>query len=104
LEILAFPSNDFKEQEKQSDSEIASFCVTNFGVDFPLAQKSVVVPGPTQNEVYRWLTGKNKNGWNDTPPEWNFSKYLIDKSGTLTHYFGPGVNPLSPSLVNEILV
>jgi glutathione peroxidase len=104
LVVLGFPSNDFKEQEKLSDKEIASFCFANFGVDFPLAQKSVVVVADGQNEVFQWLTDKNKNGWNDQPPEWNFSKYLVNQRGILTHYFGPGIDPMSGNLVNEIFV
>jgi glutathione peroxidase len=102
LVILGFPSNDFKEQEKLSDKEIAAFCVGIFGVDFPLAQKSVVIPASGQNEVFKWLTDKNKNGWNDQSPEWNFSKYLINKKGILTHYFGPGVDPLSKPVIDQI--
>jgi glutathione peroxidase len=95
LVVIGFPSNDFKEQEKLSDKEIASFCAINFGVTFPLASKSVVIKSEEQNRVYAWLSDKHKNGWSDIAPEWNFSKYLVNKTGSLTHYFGPGVEPLS---------
>jgi glutathione peroxidase len=96
--VIGFPSNDFKKQEKLSDKEIASFCVVNFGVSFLLSQKIVVIKGSEQHEVFQWLSHKNKNGWNDKAPEWNFSKYLVDKKGILTHYFGPGVEPLSKEI------
>jgi glutathione peroxidase len=96
--VIGFPSNDFKKQEKLSDKEIASFCVVNFGVSFLLSQKIVVIKGSEQHEVFQWLSNKNKNGWNDKAPEWNFSKYLVDKKGILTHYFGPGVEPLSKEI------
>lgn len=95
LVIIGFPANDFKEQEKGSNEEIAAFCQVNFGVPFLLAKKSSVVKGTQQNPVYQWLTDKNKNGWNDKAPEWNFSKYLINKQGMLSHYFGPGISPLA---------
>ena len=98
IAIVGFPANDFKEQEKSNDSEIANFCQVNFGVTFPLSKKSSVVKGREQNPVYQWLTQKEKNGWNTHEPDWNFSKYLIDEKGVLTHYFGPAVSPLSPEV------
>jgi glutathione peroxidase len=102
LVILGFPANDFKEQEKGNDEEIAQFCKVNFGVTFPLMKKSSVVKSNQQNEVYQWLSDAAKNGWNDKSPSWNFSKYLIDENGILTHYFDPAVSPLSEQVVNEI--
>jgi glutathione peroxidase len=98
LQVIGFPANDFKEQEKGSDEAIAQFCQVNFGVTFPLAKKSTVVKGPQQHPVYRWLTQKEQNGWNDKAPSWNFSKYLVDETGVLTHYFDPSVAPLGPEI------
>jgi glutathione peroxidase len=95
IAIIGFPANDFKEQEKGSDEEIAAFCYATFGIQFPLILKSSVLKGEQQNVVYQWLTDKNKNGWNETEPEWNFSKYLVNEEGALTHYFGPAISPLS---------
>lgn len=102
LVMIGFPSNDFKEQEKLSDEEIASFCQVNYGVTFPIAKKSVVVKGPNQNEVFKWLSQQHFNGWNNQPPSWNFSKYLINEEGVLTHYFGPSVSPLSKTIVEAL--
>jgi glutathione peroxidase len=102
LEIIAFPANDFKEQEKGSDNDIAQFCKVNFGVTFPLAKKSVVVRSADQNNIFNWLTSKAKNGWNEKTPSWNFSKYLIDEQGVLTHYFDPSVSPLSEEVVQAV--
>jgi glutathione peroxidase len=65
-------------------------------------KKSSVVKSPTQNEVYQWLTDAAKNGWNSKAPSWNFSKYLVDENGILTHYFDPAVSPLSEQVVNEL--
>jgi len=95
LVVIGFPANDFKEQEKGDDAAIAQFCQLNFGVTFPLAKKSSVVKGTGQNPVFSWLSEKNRNGWNDQQPTWNFSKYLIDEEGKLTHYFDPSISPLS---------
>ena len=102
LVVLGFPANDFKEQEKGSDADIAVFCKRNFGVTFPLAKKSVVVKGSLQHPVYRWLTDKAQNGWNSKAPSWNFSKYLVDESGRLVHYFDPGVSPLSKDVTDAV--
>jgi glutathione peroxidase len=102
LEIIAFPANDFKEQEKGNDEEIAQFCKVNFGVTFPLAKKSVVVKSAGQNDIFKWLTDKNQNGWNDQPPSWNFSKYLLNEQGELTHYFDPSVSPLSDEVIKAV--
>jgi glutathione peroxidase len=52
--------------------------------------------------VYRWLTEKKQNGWNDKAPSWNFSKYLVDEQGVLTHYFDPSVAPLGSEIIAAI--
>lgn len=103
LVVIGFPANDFKQQEKGGDADIAQFCSVNFGVQFPLAKKSVVVKNEAQNEVFRWLTDAAENGWNNKAPEWNFSKYLVNEQGVLTHYFPPAVSPLSSELVDAIV-
>lgn len=102
LVIIGFPANDFKEQEKGSDEQIAAFCKLNFGVTFPLAKKSTVVRGTEQNPVFNWLSDPAKNGWNDQQPTWNFSKYLIDEKGILIKYFDPGVSPSNPDVKQAI--
>ncbi len=94
LLIIGFPSNDFKNQEKGSNEQIAEFCKKNYGVSFPIAKKGVVSKINGQEEIYKWLTDKNSNGWNEKSPDWNFSKYLIDEEGNLIQYFPPAVNPL----------
>jgi len=102
LEILAFPANDFKEQEPDDNATIATFCSINYGVDFPLMQKTVVVPSAMQHPVYQWLTQPQQNGWNQQPPVWNFNKYLVNEKGVLTHYFSSFVSPLSNAMKTAI--
>lgn len=92
--IVGFPANDFKQQEKGSNEEIASFCKKNYGVEFPLAMKTIVVKSAEQHPIFKWLSDASQNGWNNQAPSWNFSKYLIDESGNLIGYFDPGVSPL----------
>ncbi|QHL86960.1 glutathione peroxidase [Nibribacter ruber] len=98
LVIIGFPANDFKEQEKDDDQTISQFCQVNYGVTFPLSKKSVVVKNPGQHPVYQWLSDPGQNGWNQHQPDWNFSKYLLDENGVLTHYFGPAISPLGPEV------
>lgn len=93
LVIIGFPANNFKEQEKGSDAEIAAFCKKNYGVEFLLAQKSDVIKGASQNPIFQWLTDPAKNGWNDKEPSWNFSKYLLNESGQLIGVFESAVEP-----------
>jgi glutathione peroxidase len=102
LVVLGFPANDFKEQEKGSDQEIAAFCKANYGVSFPLMSKSVVIRSDQQNPVFQWLTDSSRNGWNNKQPGWNFSKYIVDEKGMLTHYFGSSVSPLSKDVLKAI--
>ncbi len=102
LAIIAFPSNDFMEQEKADDKDIASFCQVNYGVTFPLAKKGVVLKKAEQQPVFQWLTNSAANGWCDHVPDWNFGKYIIDEKGTLTHYFGPSVSPLEKDFLEAV--
>ncbi len=102
LVVIGFPANDFKEQEKGSDEDIARFCKVNFGVNFPLAKKSSVIKTKDQNPVFEWLSDKDKNGWNDREPTWNFAKYLIDEQGRLMNYFAPSVSPADSSIIRAL--
>jgi glutathione peroxidase len=102
LIIIGFPSNNFKEQEKGNDEEIAQFCKINYGVTFPLATKSAVIKSAQQNKIFDWLGDKTKNGWLNEAPSWNFCKYLINENGVLTHYFEPAVEPMSNDIINAV--
>jgi glutathione peroxidase len=102
LEIIGFPANDFKEQEKGTDEEIAEFCKLNFGVSFPLMKKTTVIKSLQQDNIFKWLTDSSKNGWNNKPPSWNFTKYLVNEEGVLTNYFGPSIPPMSKDVVDAI--
>lgn len=99
LTILAFPSNDFKNQEKGSDAEIAQFCRKSYGVTFPIMKKVSVLKGEHQDPVYRWLTDAKQNGWNEKVPSWNFAKYIINREGKLTHYVDPAVSPMDKDVI-----
>ena len=102
LVVIGFPANDFKGQETKDNESIAAFCKKNYGVSFPLMAKSIVIKKNQQNEVFKWLSDKSINGWNEQEPAWNFCKYLVNEEGTLTNYFPMTVDPLDPSVIEAI--
>ena len=102
LVVIGFPANDFKEQEKGTNEEIASFCKKNYGVTFPLAEKSIVVKTAGQNNIFQWLTDPAKNGWNSQAPTWNFCKYLVNENGVLIDFFASGVEPTGEEITNAL--
>jgi glutathione peroxidase len=102
LVIIGFPSNDFKQQETSDNASIESFCKKNYGVSFPLMEKSIVLKKNHQNEVYKWLSDMTINGWCHQEPAWNFCKYLINEQGVLSHYFPMTVDPLAPEVISAI--
>lgn len=102
LVVIGFPANDFKQQEKGSDEEIAQFCKKNYGVNFQLAKKSVVIKINEQNNVFNWLSNASKNGWCNQAPLWNFSKYLVDENGVLIGFFSHTVSPLDKALLSKL--
>jgi glutathione peroxidase len=98
LVVIGFPANDFKDQEKKSDADIAAFCKVNYGVSFQLMKKGQVIKGANQQTVYQWLTDPFKNGWCNKQPDWNFSKYLINEEGILEGYYSQWISPKNINL------
>src|SRR3979409_2559341 len=93
LVVLGFPSNDFGGQEPGSNKEIASFCVNQYAVDFPVFAKTAL----KDNAFYTSLakaTGK--------APQWNFHKYLVGRGGSEVLSFDTRVEPGDPRLVRAI--
>jgi len=102
LVVIGFPANDFKEEEKGTDAEIAAFCKLNFGVTFPLMKKSSVKKGSDQNKVFQWLCNPEKNGWSSQVPSWNFCKYIVDEQGRLTNFFASTIEPFDKEIINAL--
>ena len=102
LVVLGFPANDFKGQEKSDNQNIAAFCKKNYGVSFPLMEKSIVIKNNQQNLVHKWLSDPSLNGWCSQEPAWNFCKYLINEQGVLVNYFPMTIDPLDPLVIAAI--
>jgi glutathione peroxidase len=99
--VLGFPANNFGGQEPGAEAEIATFCQKNYGVTFPMFSK-IEVTGAGQHPLYKWLSSKVLNGWNDKAPTWNFCKYVVDEEGKLTHFFASGVKPTDPEFKKAV--
>ena len=97
--VLGFPANDFFNQESGSNEEIEEFCERNFGITFPMFEKTTT-KGKKQSPVYQWLTNKDFNGWNTQRPTWNFCKYLVNEQGELVGFFDSKVKPLSEEITS----
>ena len=110
LEILDFPCNQFANQAPGDDEEIHSFCTGRYGITFPQFSK-IDVLGENAIPLYKWLSenttfggfGKSpmalamigvvkrmdKNYKNNGNIKWNFTKFLIDRSGEIVARFEP---------------
>lgn len=93
--VLGFPANDFMEQEPGSADEIAEFCQINYGVEFPMFEKTTVV-GDEANPLFSELASQSEE------PEWNFAKYLIDREGRLVRKFPAPMTPEDEELTAAI--
>ena len=98
LKILAFPCNDFGNQEPDSLEEIKTFCSTKFNIKFDIFDK-VHAKGDT-TEPFTTLNKMEPEG----DVEWNFEKFLIGKDSEVIARFKSGVNPLDENLIAAIEV
>lgn len=110
FEILDFPSNQFLEQAPGTNEEIVGFCRLNFGVDFKQFSK-IEVNGKNESPLYKYLKTtaeeyRNKEtsefydkvkeytpGIAENDIRWNFTKFLVDKDGTVVGRFAPNITP-----------
>jgi glutathione peroxidase len=98
--VLGVPCNQFGAQEPGSPEEIKTFCSTNYGVTFPMTEK-VEVNGENRHELYEQLTEIQDAEGNAGDITWNFEKFLVDPSGSITR-FRPQVEPESPEVIGAI--
>ncbi len=98
FEVLAFPANNFGQQEPGTNAEIKGFCLTKYSVSFPLFSK-ISVKGDDKHPLYRYLTEQSPF---PGEVEWNFQKYLVDRSGHVVARFPHRMKPSSPEIVKEV--
>lgn len=91
FEILDFPCNQFAGQAPGEDEEIHSFCTGRYGITFPQFSK-IDVNGKNESPLYTFLKNEKK-GIIGKSIKWNFTKFLVDKNGTVIERFAPTVTP-----------
>ena len=92
FEILAFPCNQFKQQEKGTDSEIKSFCDLNFNISFDLFSK-IEVNGDNTHPIYALLKKQAPGILGTQSIKWNFTKFLVNKNGDVVKRFATITKP-----------
>jgi glutathione peroxidase len=98
LVVLGVPSNDFGAQEPGNEQAIRKFCMTRYGVSFPLTTKQHVI-GANAHPLYRWLLEQTGEAG---APRWNFHKYLIGPDGELVDLWPSRVDPLAEEITTAI--
>ena len=96
LVVVGFPSNDFGGQEPGTNQEIAEFCRTTYGVQFPMAEKAVLSSG-APDRLFAELAARTGQR-----PDWNFHKYLIDRRAVKVASFKSAVAPDHRELVGTL--
>lgn len=99
--VIGLPANDFMNQEPGSDEEIRNFCSTEYGVNFDVHSK-ISVASEDQHPLYKTLTSKDENGDLGGDIEWNFTKFVVDKHGTVVARIHPKTKPDDPAVIRLI--
>ncbi|MFL2698094.1 MAG: glutathione peroxidase [Gammaproteobacteria bacterium] len=92
LEILAFPCNQFGNQEPGTNEEVKEFCSLNYGVSFPIFSK-IEVNGKNADPLFKFLSSSKKGLLGSGQIKWNFTKFLINKDGKPIKRFSPTTTP-----------
>jgi glutathione peroxidase len=98
FEVLAFPSNDFGNQEPGTHAEIKQFCRLKFNVTFPLFSK-ISVKGKDIHPLYQHLTKQTDFKGSI---KWNFTKFLVDGNGQVVARYSPMKDPLSKDVTSKL--
>lgn len=88
LVVMGFPCNQFGNQEKGSEAEIAQFCDSRFAVKFPMMGK-VNVNGAQAHPLYRWLSAEAPGVLGTKAIKWNFTKFLVARTGQVIRRYAP---------------
>jgi glutathione peroxidase len=103
LVVLGFPCDQFGHQEPGDEAEIQSFCTTNYGVSFPMFSK-IDVNGSNTHPVYEFLKSEAPGLLGTTSIKWNFTKFLVDRSGKVVKRYASTDTPAKiESDITELL-
>jgi glutathione peroxidase len=90
--LLGFPCDQFGHQEPGNEEDIRTFCSLNYGVTFPMFAK-IEVNGSGAHPLYNFLKSKQKGLLGSESIKWNFTKFLVSRSGTVLKRYAPTVSP-----------
>ena len=90
--ILGFPSNQFANQEPESNDKIKEFCSLTYDVKFDMFSK-VDVNGENEAPIYKFLKSNQKGILGSENIKWNFTKFLVDKNGNIVDRFASTTSP-----------
>ena len=92
--ILGFPSNQFANQEPESNEKIKEFCSLTYDVKFDMFAK-IDVNGKNESPLYTFLKNEQKGILGTKDIKWNFTKFLVDKDGNIVNRYGSSTTPES---------
>ena len=103
FEVLGFPCNQFGAQEPGSADEIGSFCQKNYGVTFPMYDR-IDVNGDDAHPLFQHLKKEARGLLGSEGIKWNFTKFLVDRDGSVVRRFAPAATPESLAVDIEALL
>lgn len=103
LVVLGFPCNQFAGQEPGTSIEAEEFCQINYGVSFPVFAK-VDVNGPDASPLFQYLKDQQPGSGESSDIGWNFTKFLVDRSGHVVARFEPKESPETMKATIESLL
>jgi glutathione peroxidase len=92
LEVLGFPCDQFGHQEPGDENEIKTFCSTRYDVTFPMFAK-IDVNGANAHPLYQWLKSEKAGILGTEAIKWNFTKFLVDRTGRVVRRYAPSDTP-----------
>ena len=101
LVVVGFPANNFGGQEPGTNGEIKDFCERTYHVKFPMYSKTSV-KGADKTPLYQFLTSSAANPATGGEIQWNFTKFLVDRSGKVIQRFEPDVEPQSREVIAAV--
>lgn len=93
LVVIGFPSNQFANQEPETNENMVQACKQNFGVTFLLTEK-IDVNGKKTHPVFKYLKENSKSGFLGNKIKWNFTKFLVSADGKKILRFPPNKSPM----------
>lgn len=90
--VIGFPCDQFGHQEPDDEAAIGRFCQTRYGVTFPMSAK-IRVNGADAAPLYRHLTRAAPGLLGTRAIKWNFTKFLVDRSGRVVRRYAPATGP-----------